>query len=95
MVGFGHPQRPPEGPGPFDPERIAAAIRLALDGAEIAIEDIRGDGLLLGLDVTAKAFAERGRLDQHRLVWRILEPVIGTAALARIILHTEPSEGKG
>lgn len=57
---------------PMPAEEIAAMIRAALPGAEVAIRDLAGDGDHYAAHVTAPQFAGLGRVQQHKLVYAAL-----------------------
>jgi stress-induced morphogen len=51
---------------------IEALIRAALPDAEVAIEDLAGDGDHYLARVTSSAFAGKSRIQQHKLVYEAL-----------------------
>ena len=54
------------------PEDISARIRTALPDAEVRVVDTTGGGDHFSATVVSSAFAEKGLLDRHRLVYAAL-----------------------
>ena len=51
---------------------IEALIKAALPDAEVEIRDLAGDGDHYAAHVTSRAFAGKGRVQQHKLVYEAL-----------------------
>ncbi len=49
----------------------------ALPGAEVAIEDLRGDGDHYAATVASSAFEGKSRVQQHQIVYRALQGRMG------------------
>ncbi len=54
------------------PEDISARIRTALPDAEVRVVDTTGGGDHFSATVVSSAFADKGLLDRHRLVYAAL-----------------------
>jgi stress-induced morphogen len=54
------------------PEDISARIRTALPDAEVRVVDTTGGGDHFSATVVSSAFAEKGLIDRHRLVYAAL-----------------------
>ena len=61
----------------MDAETIKAMILEALPGAEVRIEDLRGDGDHYAAFVTAAQFAGKSRVQQHQMVYAALKGKMG------------------
>jgi stress-induced morphogen len=73
----------------MDAAEIERLIKEALPGAEVRIEDLRGDGDHYGAYVRAAEFAGKTRVQQHRMVYAALEGRMG-GALHALALQTSP-----
>ncbi len=51
---------------------LAKLIRQNLPGAEVKVEDLRGDGLQFAATVACALFKGRSRVDQHRMIYAAL-----------------------
>jgi len=58
-------------------EDIRRRIETSIPGASAAVEDYTGGGDHFRATVTAAAFADRSRVEQHRLVYDIFDAEIG------------------
>jgi stress-induced morphogen len=54
------------------PEDITARIRTALPDADVRVVDTTGGGDHFSATVVSSAFAEKGLIDRHRLVYAAL-----------------------
>jgi stress-induced morphogen len=54
------------------PEDISARIRTALPDAEVRVVDTTGGGDHFSATVVSSAFADKGLIDRHRLVYAAL-----------------------
>lgn len=52
----------------MDAKTIEEMIRAGIPGADVRIEDLRGDGEHYAAYVTAEAFRGKNRVEQHRMV---------------------------
>jgi stress-induced morphogen len=76
------------------PEDIAARIRFALPDAEVRVVDTTGGGDHFSATVVSSAFADKGLVDRHRLVYAALgEAMHGSRApIHALALTTETPE---
>ncbi len=76
------------------PEDISARIRTALPDAEVRVVDTTGGGDHFQATVVSSAFADKGLIDRHRLVYAALGEVMrGPAApIHALALTTETPE---
>lgn len=56
---------------------IVNMIREGIDGAEVTIEDLRGDGDHYAAHVVAPGFAGKTRVQQHQMVYAALQGKMG------------------
>ena len=61
----------------MDAAEIERLIKQAIPGAEVAIEDLRGDGDHYAAYVTAAAFIGKSRIQQHQMVYQALRGKMG------------------
>jgi len=73
-------------------EEIRRRVAAALPGAEITIRDTVGDGDHLEMIVTSEAFAGRGTLERHRLVYAPLKDLLGGELHALALKTLAPGE---
>ena len=73
------------------PEHIKERIEAAIPGAHAEVEDYTGTGDHFRATVTAAAFADRSRIEQHRLVYEVFEDEIG-GAIHALSLKTQTPE---
>jgi stress-induced morphogen len=71
----------------MDPAEIARLIKDGLPGAEVRIEDLRGDGDHYAAYVTSPAFSGKSRVQQHQMVYQALGGRMGNE-LHALMLHT-------
>ena len=62
---------------PMAADRLEAELRQAFPDAEIAIEDLAGDGDHYRARITSSAFAGLSRIRQHQLVYAALKGKVG------------------
>ena len=75
------------------PEEIAALIQRGLPGAEVAIDDLRGDGEHYAARVAYAGFAGKTRVAQHQMVYAALGGAMA-GPLHALAIHTRvPEEG--
>jgi stress-induced morphogen len=74
------------------PEEIKQRIEAAIPGARAEVEDYTGGGDHFRATVTATAFAERSRIEQHRLVYEVFGAEIG-GPIHALSLKTQVPEG--
>ena len=61
----------------MDAGEIERLIKEAIPGAEVTIEDLRGDGDHYAAQVKARAFAGKTRIQQHQMVYQALRGKMG------------------
>lgn len=71
---------------------IERLIREAIPGAEVTIDDLRGDGDHYAAHVVAGAFRDKTRVQQHQMVYQALKGRMG-GALHALALQTALPEG--
>jgi stress-induced morphogen len=65
-------------------------IRQGIPDAEVRVEDLRGDGKNLAAYVVSPSFAGLSRVEQHRMVHKALDSVIGKTLHALAIQTSVP-----
>jgi stress-induced morphogen len=76
---------------PMQAEDIERLIREALPDAEVAIEDLAGDGDHYAARVVSEAFRGKSRVQQHQIVYRALQGRMG-GELHALALRTAAPE---
>ncbi len=76
---------------PMQADDIAAMIREGIEGAEVEIIDLAGDGDHYKAVVTAEAFRGVPRVKQHQMVYTALKGRMG-GALHALALETRAPE---
>jgi stress-induced morphogen len=61
----------------MDAAEIERLIREGIPGAEVRIEDLRGDGDHYAATVVSPAFAGKSRVQQHQMVYQALKGNMG------------------
>lgn len=61
----------------MDPVQIESLIKEGIPGAEVTIEDLRGDGDHYAAHVTSAAFKGKTRVQQHQMVYAALQGRMG------------------
>lgn len=75
----------------MDKHTLEKMIRDGIPGAQVRIDDLRGDGDHYAAHVTAPAFKGLSRIQQHQLVYAALKGTVGTT-LHALSLHTSADE---
>jgi len=78
---------------PMAADRLEAELRQAFPDAEIAIEDLAGDGDHYRARITSPAFAGLSRIRQHQLVYAALKGKVGGELHALALETSAPTEG--
>jgi stress-induced morphogen len=78
---------------PIRPEEIERLIKEGLPGAEVAIQDLAGDGDHYAATVVFEEFRGKTRVQQHQMVYAALQSVIG-GALHALALQTKVPDAK-
>jgi stress-induced morphogen len=71
-----------------NPEQVKAAIRNALPGAQVEVEDLTGGGDHLQVRVVCESFAGLNRVRQHQLVYGALRSELASEAIHALAVHT-------
>jgi stress-induced morphogen len=61
----------------MDAAEIERMIREAIPGADVVVEDLRGDGDHYAAYVTSSAFAGKSRVQQHQMIYQALQGKMG------------------
>lgn len=77
---------------PMDPGEIERLIKEALPDAEVALEDLVGDGDHWSATIVSEAFTGKTRVQQHQLVYQALQGRMG-GELHALALQTSAPEG--
>lgn len=75
-------------------DEIKQRIEAAIPGAQAAVEDYTGGGDHFRASVTAAAFADRSRIEQHRLVYEVFGAEIGGPIHALSLKTEVPSNAE-
>lgn len=78
---------------PMQPEEIERLIKAGLPDAEIAIQDLAGDGDHYAATVVSEAFRGKTRVQQHQMVYAALQGNMG-GALHALALTTKAPDAK-
>ncbi len=78
---------------PMAADRLEAELRQAFPDADIAIEDLAGDGDHYRARITSPAFAGLSRIRQHQLVYAALKGKVGGELHALALETSAPTGG--
>ena len=73
---------------------IEDLIRAGIPGAEVRIEDLRGDGDHYAAYIISESFRGLSRVQQHQLVYKALQGKMGGELHALAIQTATPDEAK-
>jgi len=73
----------------IDQTALVALIRTALPDAEVEATDLTGTMDHYDIKIRSRAFAGKSLLDQHRLIYGVLEPARQDGRIHAIQLKTE------
>ncbi len=76
----------------MDAAEIEQLIREGIPGADVRIEDLRGDGEHYAAYITSTSFAGKTRVQQHQMVFQALQGKMGTELHALAIQTSVPEE---
>ena len=76
----------------MDAVTIKKMIEDNIEGAEVRIEDLRGDGDHYAAYITSPAFVGKSRVQQHQMVYAALEGKMGGDLHALAIQTSVPAE---
>lgn len=74
-------------PAAADIERL---IRAGIPDATVTVSDLRGDGNHYAVHVVSETFRGRSRVEQHRMVFTVLESKIGEGLQALALQTSVP-----
>ncbi len=75
----------------MDAELIKELITSGIEGAEVTITDLRGDGDHYAAHIVAAAFDGKSRIQQHQMVYQALQGRMGNE-LHALAIHTSTPE---
>jgi stress-induced morphogen len=76
----------------MDAAEIERLIREGIPGAEVTIEDLRGDGDHYSARVVAPAFKGKSRVQQQRMVYKALQGRMGDTLHALMLQTAAPDD---
>lgn len=71
----------------MDAQTIADMIAAGIPGADVRIEDLRGDGEHYAAHIISEAFRGMSRIQQHQMVYQALQGKMG-GELHALSIHT-------
>ncbi|WP_207461778.1 BolA family transcriptional regulator [Azospirillum sp. SYSU D00513] len=74
----------------MDASEIERMIKEGLPGAEVTIQDLRGDGDHYAATVVSAAFKGKSRVQQHQMVYAALQGKMGGQLHALMLTTTVP-----
>jgi len=74
----------------MEAQEIVRLIKDGIPGAEVTIEDLRGDGDHYAAHVVSTAFAGKTRVQQHQMVYQALQGNMGDALHALALQTSVP-----
>lgn len=80
---------------PMTADALEAELRAAFSDAEIAIDDLAGDGDHYRAHIVAPAFIGLSRVRQHQLVYAALKGKVGSVLHALALETAAPPSGQG
>ena len=76
----------------MDEQALEALILEGIPGAQVRIEDLRGDGDHYAAHISATAFTGKTRIQQHQMVYKALKDKMGGELHALAIYTSTPKE---
>ena len=76
----------------LDAATIERLIKEGLPGAQVTVEDLRGDGDHYAATVVSSAFKGKSRVQQHQMVYRALGGHVGNALHALALQTAAPQD---
>jgi stress-induced morphogen len=73
-------------------EEIESLIKEAIPGADVTIEDLRGDGDHYSARVVSPAFKDKNRVQQHQMIYAALKGKMGGALHALALQTSAPDD---
>lgn len=74
----------------MEAQEIVRLIKDGIPGAEVTIEDLRGDGDHYAAHVVSTAFTGKTRVQQHQMVYQALQGNMGDALHALALQTSVP-----
>ncbi len=74
----------------MDARDVERLIKEGIPGAEVTIQDLRGDGDHYAAHVVSAAFAGKTRVQQHQMVYQALQGNMGEALHALALQTSVP-----
>ena len=74
----------------MDASEIEQMIKTALPGAQVTIEDLKGDGDHYAAHVVSEKFVGKNRVQQHQLVYNALQGKMGNQLHALALQTNTP-----
>lgn len=71
-------------------DEVREMILEILPGAEVQVQDMRGDGSQYAAHVVAKEFIGKNRIQQHQMVYKALKGNVGTELHALSLQTSAP-----
>lgn len=78
----------------MDAQAIEDLIRAGIPGAEVRLEDLRGDGDHYAAYIVSESFRGLSRVQQHQLVYKALQGKMGGELHALAIQTATPDEAR-
>jgi stress-induced morphogen len=79
---------------PMPAAEIERLLKEAFPDAEVAIDDLRGDGDHYAARVTSASFKGKSRVQQHQMVYRALKGRMGGELHALALQTAVPEDGR-
>jgi len=76
----------------MDAAEIERLIKQAIPDADVAIEDLRGDGDHYAATVVSRSFRGKSRVQQHQMVYEALRGRMGSELHALALQTSAPPE---
>ena len=77
---------------PMELNEIESLIREGIPGAQVTIEDLRGDGNHYSALVVSSTFSGKSRIEQHRMVYDALQGRMGEELHALVLQTDVPAD---
>ncbi|MDB5490878.1 MAG: transcriptional regulator [Micavibrio sp.] len=78
----------------MDAENIERLILEGLPGAQVTINDLRGDGEHYSATIVSELFRGKSRVQQHQMVYQALQGRMGTELHALAVQTAVPQSGE-
>jgi stress-induced morphogen len=77
---------------PMELNEIESLIREGIPGAQVTVEDLRGDGNHYSALVVSPTFSGKSRIEQHRMVYDALQGRMGEELHALVLQTDVPAD---